>query len=124
MRVVLAVAVLAACDTGAKPTKPPPAVEPAKPVVEPAKPPAPPASVDLAVHMERTQCYGSCPAYKLDIAADGTVTFKGEDFTAAKHGTRHISADRLRALSELIDAAKFFDLRDKYVSEGCKSVWT
>lgn len=84
----------------------------------------PEPAVDLVVHMERTVCYGACPAYKLDIAADGSVTFLGEEYVASKHGKRRISGARMRALSELIDAARFYDLRDEYVGEGCTSVWT
>jgi hypothetical protein len=106
MRALLLVAVVA-CDAGAKPARPRDA-----------------APVDLSVHMERTRCYGSCPAYQVDIASDGTVSFVGEAFVVSERGTRRISRERLRAISELVDAAQFFELRDEYVSEGCTGVWT
>jgi len=112
MRALFLFVAVAACDTGAKPAPPPPPPT--------AEPPAP----KLTVHMKRTRCYGSCPAYEVTIASDGSVRFVGEEFVTVDQATGHISRDQLRALSQLIDAAHFFELHDRYVDAGCKSVWT
>ena len=64
---ILAAAALAACD--------------------PMPAPAPAAAGADSISLERTLCYGSCPAYRLSIARDGTVRFQsrnpGEPATAA-----------------------------------------
>ena len=130
MRASVLLVLLLACDGGAKQQAPvpcaPAAVAAHGVVAAPhgVPPVAPAADIDLAVHMKRTRCFGSCPAYTVDIGRDGAVKFAGDAFTVAKQATGHISAERMRAIGELIDAAHFYSLRDKYVSAGCTSVST
>ena len=48
-----------------------------------AAPPAlPAASGEAGVTLERTQCYGTCPAYTVAAFADGRVMFEGREHTA------------------------------------------
>jgi hypothetical protein len=56
------------------------------PVTSTADSAGPRLKVD-AVRMHRSVCYGTCPAYEVELRSDGSVRFKGEDFVAVK-GTR------------------------------------
>ena len=82
---------------------------------------------DTRITLERSICFGSCPDYKLTVAADGTVTFEGREYVKTKgiaKGT--ISREDLRNLIAAFDAASYFSLRDKYATreDGCPEVWT
>lgn len=67
------------------------------------------------VTLERTTCFGACPAYTVTIAADGAVTYVGGAHTRVT-GEQHGRADRaaLIALQRHIAAADFFNLHDSY----------
>lgn len=48
----------------------------------PQKPvPMPPAASGDTVTLERTDCFGSCPAYKVTIHGDGHVDYSGTEYT-------------------------------------------
>lgn len=86
-----------------------------------------PIPKDTLITLERTICYGSCPDYKLTIAADGTVTFEGRRFVKVRGiATGHISQEDLRKLIAEFDAVSYFSLRDSYKTQadGCPEVWT
>jgi hypothetical protein len=69
-------------------------------------PPARTPPADFTVTMERTPCFGACPAYTVEIRGDGGVIVKnGEDLTRG-----HASRSRVQQLAREIDAAHFFDL--------------
>lgn len=67
------------------------------------------------VTLERTACFGSCPAYTVSIAPDGAVTFVGQNHTRVV-GEQHGQADRaaVATLHRRIVTAGFFNLRDEY----------
>lgn len=44
------------------------------------RPPTPPSSTIQSIRLERSGCYGSCPAYTLIYWSDGTVVFRGFRF--------------------------------------------
>src|SRR5205085_722560 len=53
------------------------------------------------IALERTRCFGTCPAYSVVIKADGTFTYTGKDFVTRKGehaGT--VSQHDLRNLSQ------------------------
>jgi len=82
---------------------------------------------DTIITLERTICFGTCPAYKLTISADGAVVFTGEDYVREK-GTVHsnISKEQLKQLISEFTKSQYFSLRDSYISEedGCPESWT
>ena len=82
---------------------------------------------DTLITLERTICFGTCPAYTLTISADGAVVFTGEEYVREK-GTVHssIDKDQLKQLISEFTKAQYFSLRDSYISEedGCPEVWT
>src|SRR2546430_14613651 len=72
-------------------------------------------SNDDSITLERTVCFGSCPAYKVTISSDGTVTFDGRQFTKMKGlATDHISAADFRQLVNEFDKINYFALPDEY----------
>jgi len=70
------------------------------------------------IRMERTRCFGSCPAYILIIYGDGRVEYisKEDKKAAAKQGT--IAPGAVKALLAQFASAKFLSLPD-YLFEEC-----
>jgi uncharacterized protein DUF6438 len=70
---------------------------------------------DLHVVLDRTMCFGSCPAYTLTIEASGKVTFEGRYHTKVT-GTVNSMIDnaKLTELATEIKKADFFSLDDSY----------
>lgn len=91
-----------------------PAVRPTRRTV--AFPAYDPASVRIT--LERTRCFGSCPAYKVSIDGNGSVLFEGETYVA-QVGARNGTADPAAVLElyEQFRAADFLSLDDHYVAD-------
>ncbi|MGF6228150.1 ankyrin repeat protein [Inquilinus ginsengisoli] len=69
----------------------------------------------VRIRLERDGCFGQCPSYTVEISGDGSVSYKGEGFTALEGEYRtRIPQDRVVGLIELFRAADFFSLRDRY----------
>ncbi len=82
---------------------------------------------DLVIVLERGVCFGPCPAYRLTIKANGSVEFEGMHYVKKKGIVRAtISQEGLKRLVAEFEKAKFFTLKDRYLSEedGCASVVT
>jgi len=73
---------------------------------------------DLAVEvtLERTQCFGTCPVYKVVFRNDGSATFIGESFTPLI-GTYKgsIQKERFAKLLDLAESQGYFQLQDEYL---------
>ena len=82
---------------------------------------------DPWVVMQRGECYGTCPAYKVSIFSDGTVEYNGINFVKIK-GPAYgkITDEQVRELKTLISRTRFFALRQSYgVSDDrCTAVMT
>lgn len=81
---------------------------------------------DLVITMERTMCFGTCPDYKLTIKANGTVTFRGGQFTKTKGTAKsRITKSSLRDLVAAFDRVDLDSFADDY-SQGsvCESYIT
>ncbi len=82
---------------------------------------------DLKITLNRTICYGSCPAYSLTIAASGKVAFEGRSFTGTiGKAEGKIDQKAIKELTGEFIKADFFNLKDNYSREkdGCREVWT
>ena len=68
--------------------------------------------------MERTPCFGSCPAYKVTIMQDGSAVYEGRRF-AAREGRYigHVDEATMKKLTNEADARGFFAMEDKYDSQ-------
>lgn len=68
------------------------------------------ADVDLAapdsIVLERTVCFGTCPAYRLRILGDGAVLFEPR-IPAGSPATDNIPVERVRALAAALERADF-----------------
>src|SRR5438128_1833857 len=81
---------------------------------------------DLSITLERTMCFGWCPAYRLTITADGSVKFTPtEEFAYRGDGpmpsfplTGKITADQLSVLLAEFEKIKFYSLRNHYGRVG------
>ena len=84
-----------------------------------ANQPAAVVSADSRVTMQRMPCFGTCPVYTVDIRADGTVTFTGENFVDST-GTRTaaIAPDSAAALMREMMVRGFHDFADRYTQDA------
>lgn len=83
-------------------------------VVAACAPRAPAASLRTGnVTLEASPCYGTCPAYRVSIYADGNVEFEGSLYAVA-HGHARIAADSAQALLRRFTDSRFADLDTNY----------
>jgi len=69
----------------------------------------------LRISLMRTMCFGTCPAYTVTIAGDGTVTWAGGRFVKVQGAaTGHIAPEKVHALFERFQKAEYFWLLDDY----------
>jgi hypothetical protein len=69
----------------------------------------------LRIKLQRTVCFGTCPAYSIEIRGDGSVTYIGGSFTLIT-GTHHEQIPR-NVVADLLNqfrAADYFSLKDRY----------
>jgi hypothetical protein len=73
----------------------------------------------IAVRLERSGCYGNCPAYKLTIHGDGRVEYEGADNVKVKGKKDAVIdlADVKRIVSEF-DKAAYFSI-EQFTEEKC-----
>jgi hypothetical protein len=71
----------------------------------------------LRITLNRSGCYGSCPAYAVEIHGDGTVLYDGKANVRTK-GRRvtKISHEYLEKLVDFFRKADYFSLADRYAS--------
>jgi Domain of unknown function (DUF6438) len=69
----------------------------------------------LRIGLKRGACFGSCPAYELEIRGDGTVRYKGAAYVAVTgEHEGSISRKDMETLLGLFRRADFFSLDSKY----------
>lgn len=75
---------------------------------------------DLLITLERTECYGLCPVYKVSIKADGSVIFEGIKNTETKGAAEgKIRETQIKDILKEFETADYINLKDKYDSETC-----
>jgi len=77
--------------------------------------PTPSDLKEVVITLERTECFGSCPVYRLTVLGDGAVIYEGIRF-AQVQGTMQttISEDKIRQLVSEFQKIDYFSLRDSY----------
>ncbi len=72
----------------------------------------------LFFSLERTPCFGKCPAYTVTINADGSAKYVGRDF-APHEGTftGHVEKVTMQRLLDRAKAIGFFGMMDSYDGE-------
>lgn len=79
----------------------------------------------LTIQLERSACYGVCPAYSVTIHGDGRVEYNGKSNvkeTGAHEG--QITTDKIRSLVLEFAKAKFWELDEDYSGKKCKGYCT
>ena len=73
------------------------------------------AQEPITITLQRTICFGFCPAYTVTIQGDGTVTYDGSQHVkiSGKH-TWTIDPAAVRALAKEMQDAGYFELQDEY----------
>jgi Domain of unknown function (DUF6438) len=84
-------------------------------IEEPIPSPSPLESSTIAICLERTECSGSCPNYRVVIYGDGRVRYTGRSFVR-EVGEREgfLPENVVGELLERFDRVRFFDLRHVY----------
>jgi hypothetical protein len=67
----------------------------------------------VKITLKRTRCYGTCPAYEVQIDGNGDVLFN-ETFPEERQRRRHISRKELEGLVEVFRKANYFSLDREY----------
>lgn len=72
----------------------------------------------LALSIERTLCFGMCPAYKITVNNKGEALYDGYKFTdrLGKY-TAKVSQDQYNQVLEKAKAIGFFDMKEQYDNE-------
>ena len=70
----------------------------------------------VRITLRRTGCFGTCPAYRVEIRGNGSVVYEGQSYVALT-GTHHgsISKDTVAGLIDAFRNADYYSLRDEYV---------
>lgn len=69
----------------------------------------------LRIRLNRSRCYGTCPAYTVEVHGDGTVIYHGESSVIGLGERRwQISQADVQALLDLIRGNDYFNLRGFY----------
>ncbi|MBZ0303691.1 MAG: DUF6438 domain-containing protein [Anaerolineae bacterium] len=69
----------------------------------------------VAITLERTACFGTCPVYMVSILEDGTVIYQGENFvdmTGEQRG--QIDPATVEQMVAAFEAAGYFDWNEAY----------
>ena len=99
----------------------------AEPVPQPVdKPRGDHREVDLEIHLERGECFGSCPVFEITISPDGTVRYVGKkNVREIGERTRRLARAQMLDLQRVVDHVHFFEL-DQFgherIEPGCKTV--
>lgn len=65
--------------------------------------------------LQRTICFGWCPAYTVSIYRDGVIEYNGTDYVKTKgKATGVLSQDKVDAIDKLFATAHYFDFKDSY----------
>lgn len=66
--------------------------------------------------LERTECYGPCPIYKVEVRGDGEVAYEGlSPSLIPGHHRSRISKEAVQRLVAEFRKANYFSLKDRYV---------
>lgn len=69
----------------------------------------------VVITLDRTPCFGTCPAYHVAIYGNGTVMYEGRAFVAVEGAQKsQIPPQAVKDLVGEFYSAGFFSLRDRY----------
>jgi hypothetical protein len=70
---------------------------------------------DFQLQIRQTPCFGQCPAYQLQVDANGLVQYEGKSHVEliGKH-SKQLSPQKMVALVEVLKSSDFWDYREEY----------
>lgn len=76
---------------------------------------------ETSVTLERTTCFGNCPAYSVKVDADGKVSFTGRAYVQTMQATGHATPAQLAAIHDALARADLDSMHPSYASgdDGC-----
>jgi len=81
-----------------------------------------PSALEGQIVLERTSCFGTCPAYRLTVRSDGGVIFIGRNSFAVDSGSKKIESRVVDSLTNQLIRSGFLALADSYHREGAGCV--
>ena len=74
----------------------------------------------LTIRLERTRCFGNCPAYTVTIHGDGRVEYEGKS-NVKQSGLQEarLDAATIKALVKEFSKAKFLTVSEDYSGKNC-----
>ena len=70
---------------------------------------------EVVISLERTPCFGPCPAYSLMIFSDGRVIYQGNKYVAVEGKRKYkIPKYKIKELVKHFHRIGYFDLKDLY----------
>lgn len=92
----------------------PKTIDPARPFAF-AAPYEPAPGSELVIALERTPCFGRCPAYSVTVRGDGTLLYEGRsDVRVTGEATRTARPEAVRTLLARFAAVDFLALHGEY----------
>jgi uncharacterized protein DUF6438/ankyrin repeat protein len=71
----------------------------------------------VVITLERTECFGACPAYRVRITVDGRVDYEGRRFVrVVGKASAQIAPETVQELVHEFERIGYFDLKDKYTA--------
>jgi hypothetical protein len=73
------------------------------------------SEANVAITLERTPCFGTCPAYTVTIMDDGTVIYEGQNFVETMgEQTSEIDPETVASMVEAFTNAGYFEWDEAY----------
>lgn len=73
---------------------------------------------NLTMSLRRTACFGACPDYMVTITGTGKVEYEGGRYVCRSGKQQwQLPPEKVDELIKAFRKAKFFDLRDRYVTD-------
>ncbi|MEO8606553.1 MAG: DUF6438 domain-containing protein [Chloroflexota bacterium] len=70
---------------------------------------------NVAITLERTACFGTCPVYTITILEDGTVNYEGQDFVdVTGKQTSELTPETVKQMVAAFEKAGYFDWKETY----------
>jgi hypothetical protein len=79
-----------------------------------------------SLHLERSVCFGPCPAYTLALDVDGQIRFKGDHNVEVESAERAVLPGEVDSIVAALNQVEFTHLQDRYetAEDGCDDVAT
>ncbi len=76
---------------------------------------------ETSVTLERSTCFGNCPAYSVTVATDGKVSFTGRAHVQTMQATGQATPAQLAAIHDALARADIDSMRPSYTGgdDGC-----